>query len=148
MADQLSEVASHLKTHYVDSDVGLDEPSADGSQSKPYKSLAYAYIQQGGTEGDKKYLTRASTTGPVSADGDPAERLVWKDPAKAAVKKATSALDAHKKKLVKQQQQAAQEQAKEDARLKALEDAKKIVISEDESLPKAVKINIGQKDIK
>jgi asparaginyl-tRNA synthetase len=148
MAAQLSEVALQLKTHYIDTDTGKDEDAVDGSQSSPYKSLAYAYCQHGGTEADHKYLVRASVTGAVSADGDPAERLVWKDPAKAAVKKAQSALDSHKKKLLKQKEQAAQEQAKEEARLKSLEEAKKVIITEDATLPKAVKINIGQKDIK
>lgn len=134
------------ETVYIDTDIGIDEESTPGSESKPYKSLAYAYIQQGGAEG-KSYLSRSSTTGPVSADGDPTERLVWKEPAKSAVKKAQGALDAHKKKIQKQQQVAAQEQEKEKARLKHLEEAKKIVLTEDASLPAAVKILIGDKDV-
>ncbi|TGO29259.1 hypothetical protein BPAE_0017g00670 [Botrytis paeoniae] len=145
----LQELADRtLKTDaiYIDTDVGQDDQSATGAESKPYKSLAYAYIQHGGSEGGK-YQSRASTTGAVSADGDPAERLVWKDPAKAAIKKAQNALDAHKKKLVKQQQMAAAEKEKDDARLKTLEDSKKIVLTEDSSLPPAVKIKIMRKDI-
>ncbi|KAH9210771.1 putative Asparaginyl-tRNA synthetase, cytoplasmic [Leptodontidium sp. 2 PMI_412] len=144
----VQELASRAKmdTIYVDTDAGTDDQTATGEESKPYKSLAYAYIQQGGSEG-KTYQSRASVTGAVSADGDPAERLVWKEPAKAAVKKAVGALDAHKKKVLKQQQQAAQEEEKEKARLKTLEDAKKIVLTEDSTLPKAVKITIGDKNI-
>jgi asparaginyl-tRNA synthetase len=144
----VQDLAERVKatTVYVDTDVGLDEESQPGTESKPYKTLAFAYIQQGGSEG-KTYLSRASTTGPVSADGDPAERLVWKDPAKAAIKKAQGALDAHKKKLLKQQQQAAQEEEKEKARLKHLDEAKKIVLEENHSLPKAVKVTIGDKDV-
>ncbi|EKD17616.1 uncharacterized protein L3040_006738 [Drepanopeziza brunnea f. sp. 'multigermtubi'] len=136
-----------METIYVDTDVGVDDETATGAESKPYKSLAYAYIQHDGSDGGRTYKSRASTTGPVSADGDPAERLAWKEPAKAAQKKAQGALDAHKKKLVKQQQAAAQEEEKEKARLKTLEDAKKIVLTEDSSLPKAVKITIGDKNI-
>lgn len=120
--------------------------TAAGTESKPYKSLAYAYIQKGGSEG-KTYQSRASTTGAVSADGAAAERLVWKEPAKSAVKKAQSALDAHKKKLLKQQQVAEKDADKEKARLKTLEDSKKIVLSEDASLPKAKKIKLWQKDV-
>ena len=144
----VQELAERVRetTIYVDTDIGLDEEAQPGTESKPYKSLAFAYIQQGGSEG-KTYLSRASTTGAVSADGDPAERLVWRDPAKAAVKKAQSALDAHKKKLLKQQQQSAQAEEKEKARLKTLEDAKKIILKEDASLPKAVKITIGDKNV-
>jgi asparaginyl-tRNA synthetase len=144
----VQDLAERVKTTtiYVDTDVGLDEESQPGTESKPYKTLAFAYIQQGGSEG-KTYLSRASTTGPVSANGDPAERLVWKAPAKAAIKKAQGALDAHKKKLLKQQQQAAQEEEKEKARLKHLDEAKKIVLEENPSLPKAVKITIADKDV-
>ncbi|ATZ56174.1 Bcded81 [Botrytis cinerea B05.10] len=145
----LQELADRtLKTDaiYIDTDVGQDDQSATGAESKPYKSLAYAYIQHGGSEGGK-YQSRASTTNAVSADGDPSERLVWKDPAKAAIKKAQNALDAHKKKFVKQQQMAAAEKEKDDARLKTLEDSKKIVLTEDASLPPAVKIKIMRKDI-
>ena len=133
-------------TIYIDTDTGVDEETTTGSESKPYKSLAFAYIQQGGSDG-KKYLSRSSTTGAVSSDGDPAERLVWKEPAKSAIKKAQGALDAHKKKLLKQQQIAAQEEEKEKARLAHLEGAKKIILTEDVSLPKAVKITIGDKDV-
>ncbi|KAF7892137.1 hypothetical protein EAF00_008439 [Botryotinia globosa] len=143
---ELADRTLKTDTIYIDTDVGQDDQSATGAESKPYKSLAYAYIQHGGSEGGK-YQSRASTTGAVSADGDPAERLVWKDPAKAAIKKAQNALDAHKKKLVKQQQMAAAEKEKDDARLKTLEDSKKIVLTEDSSLPPAVKIKIMRKDI-
>lgn len=144
-----SELADRTKMEliYIDTDTGTDDTSATGAESKPYKSLAYAFIQHGGLGEGKTYQSRASTTGPVSADGDPAERLVWKEPAKSAIKKAQGALDAHKKKLVKQQQQAAQEEEKEKARLKTIEDAKKIVIKEDESLPKAIKITIADKNV-
>jgi len=136
-----------IATIYVDTDVGKDDESADGSEAKPYKSLGYAFIQQNGTN-NKSYSQRASVTGPVSADGDPAERLAWKEPAKSAVKKAQNALDQHKKKLAKQQQVAAAEAEKEHQRLKNLEDAKKIVLTEDPSLPKAVRITTGNKDAK
>jgi asparaginyl-tRNA synthetase len=144
----VQDLAERVKTTtiYVDTDVGIDDESQLGTESKPYKTLAFAYIQQGGSE-SKTYLSRASTTGPVSVNGDPAERLVWKDPAKAAIKKAQGALDAHKKKLLKQQQQAAQEEEKEKARLKHLEEAKKIVLEENPSLPKAVKVTIADKDV-
>ena len=143
----LQDLADRVKPQviYVDTDVGVDDDTATGEESKPYKSLAYAFIQHNGA--DKIYQSRASVTGTVSADGDSAERAVWKDPAKAAVKKAQGALDAHKKKLAKQQQLAAADEVKEKARLQTLEEAKKIVLKEDESLPKAKKITIGDKDV-
>lgn len=137
--------ASEGRPIYVDTDVGADDETADGSELKPYQSLAYAYIQTGNDKAS--YLTRQSKTGAVSADGDPSERLVWKEPAKSAIKKALNALDQHKKKLLKQQQVAAQEEEKEKARLKNLEEAKKIVIHEDPSLPNPIKITIGNKNV-
>jgi asparaginyl-tRNA synthetase len=145
----VQDLADRVKTQtiYIDTDTGTDDTHATGTEESPYKSLAYAYIQHGGSDG-RLYKSRASTTGPVSADGDPAERLLWKDPAKSAIKKAQGALDAHKKKLLKQEQAAGQEKEKEKARLKTLEDAKKIILKEDTSLPKAVKITIGQKNVK
>ena len=136
-----------MDTIYIDTDTGVDDEAATGAESKPYKSLAYAYISHGGSE-QKTYQWRSSETGAVSADGDPAERLVWKEPAKSAVKKAQGALDAYKKKLVRQQQAASQGEEKEKLRLKILEDAKKIFLKEDLSLPKAVKITIGQKNVR
>lgn len=126
---------------YVDVDAGLDEPSADGTESKPYKSLSYAMI----TNIDRPtltYLTRASKTG-----DDPAAALLWKEPAKSAVKKATSAVDAHKKKLIKQAQNAAKEEEARKQRLDNLEEAKKVVIKQDPSLPEAQKIRIDDKTV-
>jgi asparaginyl-tRNA synthetase len=137
--------ATSTTTIYVDTDVGKDDKSADGSESKPYQSLAYAYIING-TDG-KSFLSRQSVTGVVSEGGDPSEKLAWKEPAKSAVKKAQNALDQHKKKLAKQAQIAAAEEEKEQQRIKNLEEAKKIILEEDVSLPKATKITIGHKDV-
>lgn len=131
---------------YIDTDAGVDDATADGSEAKPYKSLAFAYIQN--FEKDTPaYLTRASVTGPLGADEDPSARLAWKDPAKSAVKKAQGALESHKKKVAKQRQAATAEEEKKKARQQAFEDAKKVVIKEDPSLPKAVDFNVSQKDV-
>lgn len=144
----VQELAERVKgddKRYIDTDTGADDHTADGSEAKPYKSLAFAYIQSVDRP-TTQYLTRASVTGAVGPDEDPSARLAWKEPAKSAVKKAQGALDAHKKKLAKQQQVQAAEDARKQQRLDNLEAAKKIVLKEDESLPKAVKINIGNKD--
>jgi asparaginyl-tRNA synthetase len=122
---------------YVDPQAGVDEPSADGSKERPYKSLAYAYIQN--AEGPaRKYLTRAEPTAEGSKEPE------WKEPAKSAVKKADSALSAYKKKMEKQR---AAEKAERERREKALEEAKSVVLKEDPSLPKPQRITIGNKDI-
>lgn len=131
---------------YIDTDAGVDDQTADGSETKPFKSLAFAYIQNIDSPG-VDYLSRASVTGALAEGEDPSVRLAWKEPAKSAVKRAQAVLDTHKKKLAKQAQTQAAEDAKKQQRLANLEEAKKIVIKQDESLPAAVKINIGTKDV-
>lgn len=141
----IQELADRVKpendTSYVDTDAGVDDASADGSESKPYKSLAYAMIANI-ERPTTKYLSRASKTG-----DDPGAALQWKEPAKSAVKKATSAVDQHKKKLAKQASTAAVEEEARKQRLKNLEEAKKIVIKQDPSLPEARKLRIDDKNV-
>lgn len=132
---------------YVDTDVGHDDATADGSEAKPYKTLGYAYIQNVDKAG-KEYLTRASTTGPAGGEAaDAAARLQWKAPAKSAAKKAQTLLDGHKKKLAKLQQTQAKEEEQRQQRAKNLEAAKLVTIAEDKSLPAAQKIKLWQKEV-
>lgn len=125
----LQDLAERVKpTIYVDLDTGTDEDSATGTESQPYKSLGFAFIQH--DPEDHIFKSRASVTGAISADGDPAERLAWKEPAKAAIKKAQGARSAHLKKLTKHQQAADKEEETKQARQKTFEDAKKIILKE------------------
>lgn len=142
----IQELAERVKPEgdvkcYVDVDAGLDDASADGSESKPYKSLAYAMIANIENE-SATYLSRASKTG-----DDPAAALLWKEPAKSAVKKATSAVQAHKKKQEKKAVSDAKEDEARKARLNNLEAAKKVVIKQDSSLPEAKKMRIDDKSV-
>lgn len=141
----IQELAERIKPEgdvsYVDTDAGLDDASADGSESKPYKSLAFAMIQNV-EKSATKYLSRSSKTG-----DDPAAALQWKEPAKSAVKKATSAVDAHKKKLAKQAAAAGAEEEAKKQRAKNLEEAKKVKIEQDASLPEATKLRIDDKSV-
>lgn len=132
---------------YIDTDAGVDDlATADGSEAKPFKTLAFAYIQNY-EKPAPQYLQRSSVTGPITAEEDPSVRLEWKEPGKSAIKKAQAGLEGHKKKLVKQQQAAAAEEEKKKQRLQVLEDSKKIVLKQDDSLPEAVKITIGNRDV-
>lgn len=142
----LAERVKNDEKCYIDIDAGADDETADGSESKPYKSLAYAYIQNH-EKPTPEYLTRASVNGPLGADEDPSVRLQWKEPAKSAVKKAQSAIDAHKKKLQRQAQAAVEAEKQKKQRLQNLEDAKKMVLKQDESLPAAQRIKISNLDI-
>ncbi|KFH40741.1 Asparagine--tRNA ligase, cytoplasmic-like protein [Hapsidospora chrysogenum ATCC 11550] len=147
--DLAERVKDAVKTTYIDTDTGVDDTTAaDGSEAKPFKTLAFAYIQNLDQQAETpKYLQRSSVTGPIAADEDPSARLVWKEPGKSAVKKAQAGVEQHKKKLAKQQAAQAAEEEKKKQRLQTLESAKKIVLKEDESLPKAVKITIATKDV-
>ncbi|MCJ1370876.1 hypothetical protein MMC20_002089 [Loxospora ochrophaea] len=139
-------MTSPAESVYIDEDVGKDESSADGSEQAPYKSLLYAHIQQPSTGERSHYLVRKSETGPIGEDRETAARLEWKPATKSALKKATNLYDQHKKKVAKGEELAMREKQEADKRQQSLEEAKKIKISQDPSLPKAVKINLTQKD--
>lgn len=147
----VQELAERVKDDskcYIDTDTGVDEATAaDGSENKPYKTLAFAYIQNLERPSPPEYQLRSSVTGPITAEEDPSVRLVWKEPGKSAIKKAQAGVEAHKKKLVKQQQAQAAEEEKKKQRLQVLEDAKKVLLKQDESLPEAKKITIANKDV-
>lgn len=142
----IQELAERVKpegasSRYVDVDTGLDDASADGSEAKPYKSLAYAMIANIDNE-STTYLSRASKTG-----DDPAAALEWKEPAKSAVKKATSAVQAHKKKQEKKAASDAKEEDAQKARVANLEAARKVTIKQDSSLPEAKRMRIDDKSV-
>jgi asparaginyl-tRNA synthetase len=123
---------------HIDPDKGTDDQSADGSEARPFKSLGYAYIQNIDAP-TKQYLARAPADGP-----DAAGKHVWKEPGKSAVKKAQGILAKHKDKMEKQR--AADEEARKKRAL-TLQQAKSVVVKEDQSLPKAVQIKIKDKSV-
>ncbi|RMD44678.1 hypothetical protein DV735_g457, partial [Chaetothyriales sp. CBS 134920] len=127
---------------YIDEDVGRDESPANGSEATPYKTLVHAMITHPGAT----YLTRRSETGPVSADGDPAARLEWKAPSASAVKKASKLVDQHKRKQAKAAEIAIRENAEAAKRQAVLEEAKRVVLEEDKSLPAPIRIKLDETD--
>lgn len=147
----VQELAERVKDDskvYIDTDAGADDASlADGSEAKPYKTLAFAYIQNFNAPATPEYLLRSSVTGPLAAGEDASARLVWKEPGKSAIKKAEAGVAQYKKKLAKQEQAQAAEDEKKKQRLQVVEDAKKLVLKQDESLPAAKKITIADKNI-
>lgn len=137
------------KSIYVDEDVGKDDSSADGSQSSPYKTLLFAHIQHPPSQSDgPQYLTRKSETGPVSEDGNVDARKEWKPATKSALKKVTNLFEQHKKKLAKGDELAIREKQEQEKRQQILQEAMKVKIREDSSLPKAFKIHLNEKDPK
>jgi asparaginyl-tRNA synthetase len=119
---------------YIDEDAGNDD-TATGTQDAPYKTLLQAIIKNPSAS----YQTRKS----ASAEDEARE---WRTPAKSAMKKANNLYDAHKKKQAKAGELALREKAEADKRQAVLEEAKKVVLEEDKSLPKAVRIKLDDTD--
>src|ERR1700753_330256 len=105
---------------HVDEEVGQDTSEADGSESKPFKSVQYAYLQHAD---QAQYLVKKK-------EGND-EDTSYKPAAKAALKKAANFADAQKKKAGKERELAIRQQKEDVERQRALEEAKKIVIKED-----------------
>ncbi|KAJ5521684.1 hypothetical protein N7527_005799 [Penicillium freii] len=131
---------------YIDEDVGRDESPATGTETAPYKTLIHAYVEHPPTTEGIQYLTRKSQTDAAGEDVDPAAKLEWKPATKSAMKKANNLWEQRKKKAAKEQELAIREKAEADKRQKVLEDAKKIVIKEDTSLPKPVRVRLDVTD--
>ena len=119
---------------HIDEQAGQDSSEADGSESRPFKSVQHAFLHHGD---QAQYFSKKK-------EGDETE-ATYKPAAKAALKKAANYADAQRKKAGKERELAIRQQKEEEERQKALEETKKIVIKEDTSLPKAVKINLGEK---
>ncbi|RAL05103.1 asparagine--tRNA ligase DED81 [Aspergillus ibericus CBS 121593] len=130
---------------YIDEDVGRDDSTANGTESAPYKTLIHAFMQHPPTDGNQ-YLTRKSQTEPTGEGADPASKLEWKPATKSAVKKATNLYEQRKRKAAKEQELAIREKQEAEKRQAVLEEAKKVVIKENTSLPKPVKIRLDETD--
>ena len=125
-----------MATIHIVEDAGIDDSKATGDQSSPYKSLQYAYTIHPPTDD-------SSTTFLVKKAGKADEG--YQPAAKAALKKAATFHQNQQKKAAKDQGRANQEAEQESARLAVLEEAKKVQISEDSSLPKAVRIKLDER---
>ncbi|RDW74696.1 asparagine--tRNA ligase DED81 [Aspergillus mulundensis] len=134
-----------MSSIYIDEDVGRDDSPATGSESAPYKTLIHAFVQHDPSTG-AQYLMRKSQTEPTGEGADPASKLEWKPATKSAIKKATNMLEQRKKKAAKEHQLAIREKEEADKRRLVLEEAKNVVIKEDVSLPKPVRIRLDVTD--
>ena len=119
-----------MESFYVDEASGSDT-AGKGTQNQPYQSLAYALFTHGQ---DAKLL--------VPKDG------AWEEPSQSALKKAKKGADGLEKKRKKAEELAARDaeaKAKEgEKREKLIEESKKIVLTEDASLPQAKKVRPDQ----
>lgn len=125
-----------MATIYIDEDVGKDEPEHKGTVELPYRSLQYAYLQH---PKEKEYLTRKA-----KAEEEAGAGAEWKPAAKSALKKAANCYEQQQKKAKRDAELAAQRLKEDEERQKVLEEAKKLVITEDTSLPAPIKIKLDE----
>ena len=95
---------------------------------------------------DGLHSTKISST--ATPDGESKDGDAPKEPTKSALKKAAKLREQLERKAAKEKETAAQKTKDDEARLEGLEEAKKVVIKEDATLPEAVKITTGEKDTK
>ncbi|CCX13663.1 hypothetical protein FPQ18DRAFT_386807 [Pyronema domesticum] len=139
IAAKTADLSVSDKVFYIDEDTGNDDAATAGTQETPFKSLLGAMIATAVSAPGAKFESRKSVT------GTPEEtRAEYKPVAKAAIKKATSAYQAHVKKQAKAAELAAKEAEQKAAKDAQLEAAKAIKITEDASLPAAKKLKIKE----
>lgn len=138
------------KTIYIDEAQGKDDSTADGSKQHPYHTLLFAFIQHppSPSDGPQFQTRKPEVTGSVSSGGAAESPAEFKPVAKSALKKATNLYEQHKKKLAKGDELALREKQDAEKRQLSLEEAKKIKVRKDPSLPEAVKIMLNEKDPK
>lgn len=120
-----------MSTIYIDQVSGIDAPG-NGSSDQPYQSLAYAFFSTPATEVEKtQYQIRKDL---ASEYGEPTQSATKK------AKKDAQGLD--KKRQKAEEKEAKERETKEKAERK-LQESKKIVLTEDPSLPQSVKVIIN-----
>ncbi|KAI9851203.1 MAG: hypothetical protein M1838_004215 [Thelocarpon superellum] len=96
---------------------------------------------------EQVHLTSAAATDAAPAPAPaPASADAAKEPTKTALKKAAKAKEQAERKAAKEKELAAQKAKEDELRHAALEEAKRVVLVEETSLPPAVKIITGEKD--
>lgn len=132
------------KTVYVDEAIGSDD-SPSGTQEKPWKSFILAYNEHG--DGVSYLVRKTEDDTPTGETVTNGERQ-WNAPAKSAMKKAVAYAEAQRKKAGKEKDLAIRQQQEDASRQKVLDDAKKVIISEDKTLPAATRIKLDDTSIK
>jgi len=114
--------------------IHIDEASGSdgtgtGTPDQPYQTLGFAVFHHGGSQ---SFLARKNSSG------------TYEEPTQSSMKKAKKTAEGIEKKR-KKQEELAEREAREkgedrEKREKLLEESKKIVLSEDPALPKAIKV--------
>lgn len=119
-----------MSTIYIDQTSGVDAPG-NGSVDQPYQSLGFAIFSTPATEVE-------TTQYQIRKDAD----AVYDTPTQSATKKAKKDSQGLEKKRLKAQAEERESKEKAEKRERRLQESKKIVLSEDLSLPKAVKVGL------
>jgi asparaginyl-tRNA synthetase len=119
-----------MLTIHIDQTSGIDA-SGNGSVDQPYQSLAFALFSTPTTETE-------TTQYQIRKDAD----AVYDAPTQSAMKKAKKDAQGLEKKRLKAQAEERESKEKAEKRERKLQESKKIVLTEDLSLPKPVKSKI------
>ncbi|KAJ7104560.1 hypothetical protein C8R43DRAFT_1047252 [Mycena crocata] len=111
---------------HIDETAGSDT-TGSGAADQPYQSLGFALFTHGASV---SFLTRKDTSG------------TYEEPTQSSVKKAKKTAEGLEKKRKKADDIERAEKEEKEKRDKVLEQSKKIVLVEDEALPKATKAKI------
>ena len=114
---------------HIDEKAGSDT-TGQGSPDQPYETLAFALFNHQASS--PRYLIRKDPTG------------TYEEPTQSALKKAKKGADGLEKKRKKAEEAATKEaqadREEKERRERLLADSKKIVLKEDETLPKATRV--------
>jgi len=122
---------------YIDEAAGSDV-TGQGSKESPYQSLALAVYKNGGESAQANaFQIRKSA------------EVEYEEPTQSSLKKAKKNAAGIEKKL-KKEKELAEREAKEkgeekERKEKLLEESKKIILEEDASLPKAVRVSLSHR---
>ena len=110
---------------YIDEATGVDA-TGKGTANEPYQSLAYALFVHG-QDGVELLIRKDST-------------VEFDKPSPTSLKKAIKGAEGLKKKQAKAAENAEREAKEREEAEKKLQESKKIVLKEDPSLPKPIKV--------
>lgn len=137
--------SSEERLVYIDSESGRDIDEAHGTQDAPFETLQFAYTRVPELP-ISQYLT-VESSGEDAPDGATSRTArEWKPVTKSAFKKAENFYKTQQKKNKREQELLAIRTKEEEERKRVLEEAKRIVVEEDTSLPKAVRIKLDERD--
>ena len=115
---------------YIDQVIGVDAPG-NGTIDRPYQTLTYAIFSTPSTEADPVFQIRKSADAEYDA------------PTQSATKKAKKDAQGLHKKRLKAEAEQKEARERQERRQKRLEESRKVVLTEDLSLPTPTKVRLS-----